>query len=75
MEVGDKCHLQIARFNGWYPSGEGSGLSTPHNAGSEIHKIGAVVYNNGGRWARTIRVRHRCAGAEQHYPEFAAFLG
>jgi hypothetical protein len=68
MEVGRKCHLQIAWFYCWYPSVESSGLSSPHNSGSEIDKISAVVYNNGGRRARTIRVRHRRARSKQHHP-------
>src|SRR4029077_17851582 len=57
----------IARLDCRYLSVESSGLSAAHNAGSEIDKIGTIVYNNGGRGARTIRVRNRRAGPEEHY--------
>jgi hypothetical protein len=72
--VGHKCHLEIARFDCQYVFLESSGLSAPHNARSEIDKIGTVVYNNGRRGARTIWVRHRCARAEQHYPSSRCLL-
>jgi len=65
--VGHECYFQIAGFDCWYASGESSGLGATHNTGSEIDKIGAVIYNNGGRGARTIWVRHRCASAEQDH--------
>src|SRR5690348_7600041 len=54
VKVGYKCHFQISRFNCGDPSFESSRLSAPHNAGSEIDKVGGVVYNDSGRWARTI---------------------
>jgi hypothetical protein len=64
MKVGHKCYFQIARFDCCYSSIEGSGLGPPHNAGSKIDKVGAVVYNNDRRRAGAIRIRHRSSRAE-----------
>ena len=73
--MGYKCHIQIAGFDRRYPSLESGGLSTPHNAGTKIDKIGGIVYNNRGRWAQNDQ------GPAQVYPyraallEFALFVG
>src|SRR5262249_961789 len=66
MKVGDKRHLQIARFDRRYQSVKSSGLSASHNAGTTIDKIGAIVNNDSGRRTRTVRIGHGRARTEEH---------
>ena len=67
MEVSHECHLQIAGF-GRRDSPEGSSLGAANDARSEIDKVSAIINSDNGGRARTIRVGHRSARAEEYDP-------
>ena len=67
MEVGHKGHLQIAGFDCRNFSVESSGLCSAHDAWSKINKVSAIVNNDSGCRAGTIRIGNRRAGPEEHY--------
>jgi hypothetical protein len=66
MEVRHKGYLQVGGFEGGDAPVEKSSLGASHDARSEIDKIGAIVNNDGGRRAGTVRIGDRRAGAKEH---------
>src|SRR5215471_10271920 len=68
VEVGHKSYLQVRGLKCSDAPVENSGLSATYYARSEIHKIDAVVNNNGGRRTGTVRIRHGRARTQQHDP-------
>src|SRR5215469_18091739 len=66
MKVSHERHLDIARFDGRNLSFKSSSLGTTHYAWSKIDEVGAIINNDGRCRTGTIRVGHRCAGAEKH---------
>jgi hypothetical protein len=67
MEVGYEGHFQIAGLDCRNFSLQSSGLSSAHNARSKIDKVSAIINNDSGRRAGTIRVGNRRAGPEQYH--------
>ena len=56
MEVCHKGHFQVAGFQRVMPRVEKLLLGTTHNSRSEIHQIGAIANDDGGRRTGTIRI-------------------
>src|SRR5713226_194344 len=68
VEVRDKSYPQVGGLKRRDVSVENSRLGATHDTWSEIHEIGAIVDNDGGRRTGTFRIGHGRARAEQHHP-------